>query len=111
MMQSTNRFSSPPSKMQLSFYRKLYLAWLVDAEPHNVPSLMQATGMPRRTVQDALSGLTDLDIQCEFRQAEGQLNNTGHYAILNWGPIDKTWIENHLPQLEHALDLKGPFPS
>ena len=41
------------SKTKSSFYRRLYVAWLVDSgAAASVPALVEATGMPRRTAQD-----------------------------------------------------------
>ena len=62
---------SEPSKTRTSFYRRLYVAWLIDSgAAASVPALMEATGMPRRTAQDTLSALAELDIQCAFEQTE-----------------------------------------
>ncbi len=45
----------PPSKTKTSFYRRLYVAWLIHSETaSSVPAIMAATGMPRRTAQDTL---------------------------------------------------------
>ena len=51
------------SKTKSSFYRRLYVAWLIDSQTAtSVPALMEATGMPRRTAQDTIAALADLDI-------------------------------------------------
>ena len=43
------------SKTKSSFYRRLYVAWLIDSQTAtSVPALMEATGMPRRTAQDTM---------------------------------------------------------
>ena len=43
------------SKTKSSFYRRLYVAWLIDSQTAaSVPALMAATGMPRRTAQDTI---------------------------------------------------------
>ena len=40
------------SKTRTSFYRRLYVAWLIDSgSACSVPALMAVTGMPRRTAQ------------------------------------------------------------
>ena len=44
-----------PSKTRTSFYRRLYVAWLISQGTDTVPAIMEATGMPRRTAQDTLS--------------------------------------------------------
>ncbi len=92
------------SKTRTSFYRRLYVAWLIDSgTASNVPELMSATGMPRRTAQDTLNALSELDIDCVFEQAEGERNNTGRYRIRDWGPIDPRWVAGHLPQIKALL--------
>ena len=69
------------SKTKSSFYRRLYVAWLIDSRTAtSVPALVEATGMPRRTAQDTIAALADLDIVCEFEQQEGARNHAGHYA-------------------------------
>lgn len=37
------------SKTKSSFYRRLYVAYLIDSGTASVPEIMAATGMPRRT--------------------------------------------------------------
>lgn len=92
------------SKTRTSFYRRLYVAWLIDSgSATTVPELMAATGMPRRTAQDTLAALAELDIDCQFNQTEGERNNSGHYRIASWGPIDPAWIKAQLPRLKDAL--------
>lgn len=92
------------SKTKTSFYRRLYVAWLIDSRTaSSVPALMEATGMPRRTAQDTIAALVDLDIVCEFEQQEGARNHAGHYRIRDWGPIDKQWIMQHLRSIREVL--------
>ena len=92
------------SKTKSSFYRRLYVAWLIDSGGAcSVPALMAATGMPRRTAQDTLTALADLDIDCVFVQQPGERNNAGHYAIRDWGAIDPRWIAAHLAQIKAIL--------
>ncbi len=92
------------SKTRSSFYRRLYVAWLIDSgQACNVPELIQVTGMPRRTAQDTLAALAELDIDCDFAQSEGERNNSGQYQIRDWGPINKAWVEQHLAQLKSSL--------
>lgn len=94
-----------PSKTKTSFYRRLYVAWLVHSETAvSVPALMAATGMPRRTAQDTLEALAELDIDCVFEQGDGERHNSGRYRVRNWGPIDSRWVETQLPRLKAALD-------
>ncbi len=92
------------SKTKTSFYRRLYVAWLIDSgAATSVPAIMDATGMPRRTAQDTLSALGELDIECHFAQADGERNNAGHYEIRDWGAIDKRWIATNLHQIKAVL--------
>ncbi len=92
------------SKTRSSFYRRLYVAHLIDSEvAANVPALMAATGMPRRTAQDTIAALADLDIECRFEQQEGARNHAGRYVIDSWGAIDKTWIAAHLAHIRATL--------
>jgi hypothetical protein len=92
------------SKTRSSFYRRLYVAWLIDSgTASSVPALMAATGMPRRTAQDTLAALGELDIDCVFEQEAGERNNAGHYAIRDWGAIDRQWVAAHLAQIRAVL--------
>jgi hypothetical protein len=92
------------SKTKSSFYRRLYVAWLIDSQTaSSVPALTELTGMPRRTAQDTIAALADLDIVCEFEQQEGARNHAGHYRIRDWGAIDKRWVGEHLTQLRQVL--------
>ena len=87
------------SKTRTSFYRRLYVAWLIDSgQAVSVPALMEATGMPRRTAQDTLAALSELDIDCQFEQNPGERNNAGHYRI-----HDRQWIEANLQQIKATL--------
>ncbi len=92
------------SKTKSSFYRRLYVAWLIDSGvASSVPALTEVTGMPRRTAQDTILALADLDILCEFEQQEGARNHAGNYRIHGWGAIDKAWIERNLASIKQVL--------
>jgi hypothetical protein len=92
------------SKTRTSFYRRLYVAYLIDSGvASNVPALTEVTGMPRRTAQDTLAALAELDILCEFEQAEGERNRIGRYRIRDWGAIDRGWVERNLSRLKGVL--------
>lgn len=91
------------SKTQSSFYRRLYVAHLIDNGTASVPALIEATGMPRRTAQDTVNALIELDIHCEFEQQAGARHHIGRYVIRDWGPIDPTWVAAHAERLRDAL--------
>lgn len=92
------------SKTQSSFYRRLYVAHLVAGGTASVPAITAATGMPRRTAQDTLAALVELDVVCEFQHDEGERHNIGRYVIRDWGPIDPRWVAAHADRLRRALD-------
>jgi hypothetical protein len=92
------------SKTKSSFYRRLYVAYLIDSGlASNIPALTEATGMPRRTAQDTVAALADLDIICEFEQEKGARNHAGRYRIRDWGAIDRGWIEQNLEPIKTVL--------
>ena len=92
------------SKTKSSFYRRLYVAYLIDSEiASSVPALTEITGMPRRTAQDTIAALADLDIVCEFEQEQGARNHAGGYRIRSWGAIDPGWIAAHVAQIKQVL--------
>jgi hypothetical protein len=92
------------SKTKSSFYRRLYVAYLIDSEiASNVPALVEVTGMPRRTAQDTIAALADLDIECVFEQRDGARNHAGQYRIRDWGAIDRQWIEANVAQIKVVL--------
>ncbi|QNI03375.1 helix-turn-helix domain-containing protein [Halomonas sp. SH5A2] len=95
--------SAPLSKTKSSFYRRLYVAYLIDQGTASVPALIEATGMPRRTAQDTITSLAELDIECVFEKDEGERHNIGRYQIRDWGAIDPSWVASHAGYLQEAL--------
>lgn len=91
------------SKTQSSFYRRLYVAYLVARDVDSLPAIIDATGMPRRTAQDTLAALTELDIDCSFEPTPGKPHNIGQYVIRDWGPFDPDWLDQHAERLCKAL--------
>jgi len=92
------------SKTKSSFYRRLYVAYLIDSQlASSVRALEEVTGMPRRTAQDTIAALADLDIICEFEQQDGARNHTGSYRIKDWGAIDRGWITHNLASIKRVL--------
>ncbi|MCE3026071.1 helix-turn-helix domain-containing protein [Salinicola sp. DM10] len=97
------------SKTRTSFYRRLYVAYLIDAGlATSVPALVAATGMPRRTAQDTLAALGELDIRCEFEQTPGARHLSGRYVIHDWGPLSAEWIATHAAALAQTLGYPPP---
>lgn len=89
------------SKTKTSYYRRIYVAFLIDSGTNTVPALIDATEMPRRTLQDTLKALADLDIVIESR---GGTKNAS-YAVESWGAIDKDWIKINLQHVKSVLHL------
>ncbi len=90
------------SKQQKAFYRKLFIAYQISTDKHNLLSLHKLTNMPRRTLQDAIAALIDLGIECEFVQ-DGERNNAGYYQIKSWGAIDSIWVRAHQAEIVSVL--------
>ncbi len=91
------------SKTKSSFYRRLYVAYLIDQGVASVPALLEATGMPRRTAQDTIASLAELDIECVFMKDDGERHNIGRYQIRDWGAIDPHWVATHAERLKQTL--------
>jgi hypothetical protein len=91
----------PTSKTKSSFYRRLYIAYLIDTGTNTVQDLLDATNMHRRTLQDTILALAEIDILCE--SAGGSKNKT--YSIDDWGVVDKSSVKNNLKQIKGVLDL------
>ncbi|KHT64523.1 hypothetical protein RJ45_05935 [Photobacterium gaetbulicola] len=92
------------SKTKSSFYRRLYIAHLIDSGIATVPDILEYTGMPRRTAQDTIKSLADLDIVCIFKQTQGERNRSGRYKIEDWGAINKAWIADNIAEIKQVLD-------
>lgn len=100
--------SASPSKTRTSFYRRLYVAWLIEQRVATVPAIMSLSGMPRRTVQDTISALHELDIQCQFQQRDGKPQNQGAYVIKAWGAINRDWVTQHIDDIARLLAYPVP---
>ncbi|WP_110655770.1 winged helix-turn-helix domain-containing protein [Salinicola halimionae] len=99
------------SKTRTSFYRRLYVAHLIDAGlAESVPAIVEVSGMPRRTAQDTLAALGELDISCEFEQSAGERHQIGRYVIRDWGPISPAWVESRAEGIASALGYPLPRP-
>ncbi|PRY61626.1 hypothetical protein B0H98_11126 [Vreelandella songnenensis] len=95
--------TEPLSKTKSSFYRRLYVAYLIDSGVASVPALVSTCGMPRRTAQDTIASLAELDIECRFQPTQGERHNSGEYRIISWGPIDPSWVKKQAAALAKAL--------
>ncbi|WP_025733044.1 helix-turn-helix domain-containing protein [Carnimonas nigrificans] len=108
-MTALSSTSSTPSKTRTSFYRRLYVAWLIEQNIASVPAITSLSGMPRRTAQDTIHALHELDIRCRFHQTEGERQNQGSYAIESWGAINPSWVHQHIGEI--AALLGYPLPA
>ncbi|MCK8124660.1 winged helix-turn-helix domain-containing protein [Pseudoalteromonas sp. 2CM39R] len=88
------------SKTKSSFYRRLLIAGLIESRINTIPKLMAEIKIPRRTAQDTIIALEELDIECIY---EGATKN-GHYEIRSWGAIDKNWVINNLERIKETLN-------
>lgn len=86
---------SEHSKTKTSFYRRLYVAWLIAQGINSVPKIIAATGMPRRTAQDTLAAIHELDIDVE--------NANGTYRIADWGAVNQCWVDTNVKQIKNVL--------
>lgn len=82
-----------------AFIRRLYLAHLIDTGTNTVPALMSETGMPRRTIQQSISGMRELYIDCVFVGAK----KNGSYQIKDWGAINRNWLKKNIQHINIAL--------
>ena len=89
------------SKTKTSFYRRLLVAYLIDTGTNTLSRLIEATGMPKRTIQDTITALSELDIECVFSGA----TKNGHYTINGWGAINKKHIKDNLYNVKSVLEL------
>lgn len=87
------------SKTKTSYYRRLYVAHLIDTGVNTVPLLLETTGMPKRTLQDTILALAEMDIVCAV--SGGTKNRT--YSIEEWGAINKSYIKNNLQHMKCVL--------
>lgn len=84
------------SKTKTSFYRRIYVAWLITQGLNTVPKIIAATGMPRRTAQDTLAAIHELAIEME--------NTNGAHRIVSWGAVNRDWVEQNIQHLKEVLE-------
>jgi hypothetical protein len=90
-------------KPKKTYYRKLYLAYLIDTQKQNLVTLVEKTGMPKRTIQASMLAFEDIGISFEFVQKQGAGNMQGHYKITEWGDHKKAWIKDNLQNIVDVL--------
>lgn len=88
------------NKSKIAFNRKLLIATLIDSNIGSVPMLVDATGMNRRTVQEVINSLSDVDITC-LRVGS---TKSGYYCISDWGMLDKNKTRMQLQHINDVLD-------
>ncbi|WP_229360339.1 helix-turn-helix domain-containing protein [Ferrimonas sediminicola] len=87
-----------------TFSRRLILMHeIANHEKASVPALMKSLGWPRRTIQDVLKALIGMGVQVEFIE-DGVRHNDGYYRVTDWGPIDRIWVRDKLPELLSTLE-------
>ncbi|SGZ09382.1 helix-turn-helix domain-containing protein [Moritella viscosa] len=91
--------SNKHSKTKISYYRRLYIAHLIDTGVNTVPMLLEVTEMPRRTLQDTILALSEMDIVCT---TSGGTKNR-EYSIKSWGAINKDYITTNLRHVTGVL--------
>ena len=89
----------PISRTKTSFYRRLLLAHLINNGINTVPKIMDEIDIPRRTAQDSIASLKDLDITCSFK---GALKDGG-YVIESWGGSSPYWIADNIDSIKAQL--------
>ena len=77
------------TKTKSSFYRRIFIAALIERGFNTLPKIIAEIDAPRRTVQDTINALGELDIDCSFSGA----NKNGCYIIHSWGPINNGWVD------------------
>lgn len=87
------------NKTKLAFFRRMYIAYLIDTMQNNqVPDLMSITGFSRRTLQSVIEGLSDYCITCEYIKTENR------YVIKDWASIQRQWVFEHIKEIKQELD-------
>ncbi len=84
------------SKTKTSFYRRIYVTWLIQQGINSVPKIIAATGMPRRTAQDTLAAIHELAIALE--------NTDGTYRVVNWGAVNEQWVSANIQLIKTTLE-------
>ncbi|USD21199.1 helix-turn-helix domain-containing protein [Microbulbifer sp. VAAC004] len=98
--------ASVESQLNPTICRRMLIAYLIEQIPRpNNPALEEATGWPRRTVQDIIAkGLPGHGTQVEFIQ-EGVRHNDGYYRLHDWGSFDRNWVTSNLSVICRVLGV------
>lgn len=91
------------SEAKKSYYRRLYVAYLIDYGINTPQAIRDVTGMHKRTLQDLLRSLSNYDI---IHESRGGTKATS-YRILQWNAINKDWVGRNL---KYVADVLG-YPS
>ena len=90
------------SRTKTSFYRRLYIAFLIEKGINTIPKIMEHIAIPRRTAQDTILALNEIEIECQFDGA----NKNGQYKIISWGAIDPIWISKNIEKIKEYLQYQ-----
>ena len=90
-----------PNRSKSSFYRRLYVAHLISIGTNTFSGLLSDTGLPRRTLQEILKQLDDLDIVIE---RHGVTKNKV-YSISAWSSIDKDWVAENVVYVKRMAQV------
>lgn len=84
------------SKTKTSFYRRIYVTWLITQGVDTVPKIIAATGMPRRTAQDTLAAIHELAIVLD--------NANGKFTVADWGAVSEPWVRSNIGDIKRVLE-------
>ncbi|MGF1822745.1 helix-turn-helix domain-containing protein [Vibrio splendidus] len=85
-----------PSKTHTSFLRRVLVAYLIDTGKNTIPLIIEVTGMPRRTAQDTIKALQEIEIKAE-------VINRGEYRIADWGAVNRDWVTKNVEHMCNVL--------
>lgn len=77
-------------------HKRMLVAYLINMGVNTVPRIAVKTKLPKRTVENIIKTLSDLDIDVEYQGAR----KNGKYVINSWGCVNLEWIENNLTYME-----------
>lgn len=86
------------NKTHKTHLRRIFIAYLLDRGIDTVPKIVKVTSMPRRTVQEVLKSLSDIEIMINHEAG-------GTYSITSWGAISKDWAHSNVEYMSASLDI------